>query len=56
MTDPFDNWTCGGGVLASAAFPGMFGQFGRAVVPLLQKRSVFRTEYAGQTLRENLRA
>ena len=33
-----------------------FEQFSRAVVPLLQKRGVFRTEYAGRTLRENLRA
>lgn len=27
----------------------------RAVVPELQRRGIFRTEYAGKTLRENLR-
>ena len=35
---------------------GMFEQFGRAVVPLLRRHGVFRTEYAGRTLRENLRS
>ena len=35
---------------------GMLEQFGRAVVPLLQKQGVFRTGYAVRTLRENLRA
>jgi FMN-dependent oxidoreductase (nitrilotriacetate monooxygenase family) len=31
-------------------------QFCRSVVPELQRRGVFRTEYTGRTLRENLRA
>jgi hypothetical protein len=36
-------------------FPGMFEQFCRAVVPELQRRGLFRTEYSGRTLRENIR-
>jgi hypothetical protein len=30
--------------------------FTRAVVPILQHRGLFCTEYAGKTLRENLRS
>ena len=56
LTDLFEDRACDGFVLTPTTFPGMFEQFGRAVVPLLQKRGVFRTEYAGRTLRENLRA
>ncbi len=56
LTDLFDDRACDGFILTPTTFPGMFEQFGRAVVPLLQKRGVFRTEYAGRTLRENLRA
>jgi hypothetical protein len=33
----------------------MFEDFERMVVPELQRRGVFRTEYAGRTMRENLR-
>jgi hypothetical protein len=33
----------------------MFEQFCRTVVPLLQKRGVFRERYTGTTLREHLR-
>jgi alkanesulfonate monooxygenase SsuD/methylene tetrahydromethanopterin reductase-like flavin-dependent oxidoreductase (luciferase family) len=34
--------------------PGGFETFTRQVVPELQKRGLFRTEYEGATLRENL--
>jgi hypothetical protein len=34
----------------------MFEEFGRMVVPELQRRGLFRTEYAGRTMRENLRS
>jgi len=34
--------------------PGMYESFTRVVVPILQRRGLFRTEYAGKTLRENL--
>lgn len=56
LTDLFEDRACDGFVLTPTTFPGMFEQFSRAVVPLLQKRGVFRTEYAGRTLRENLRS
>ncbi len=56
LTDLFEDHACDGFVLTPTTFPGMFEQFSRAVVPLLQKRGVFRTEYAGRTLRENLRS
>jgi hypothetical protein len=34
--------------------PGGLDEFADTVVPLLQERGVFRTEYEGATLRENL--
>ena len=43
--------------LTPTAFPGTWEQeqFVRSVVPALQRRGVFREEYRGRTLRENLR-
>jgi hypothetical protein len=35
--------------------PGLYESFTHAVVPILQRRGLFRTEYAGKTLRDNLR-
>ena len=55
LVDLFDDHACDGFVLTPTTFPGMFEQFSRAVVPLLQKRGVFRKEYTGRTLREHLR-
>ena len=52
----FDSGVCDGFVLAPTMFPGMFEQFCRAVVPELQRRGIFRTEYTGRTLRENLQS
>jgi hypothetical protein len=40
--------------VAPTYFPGMIEQFSRSVVPVLQRRGLFRTEYSGRTLRENL--
>ena len=37
-------------------FPTSLEQFCRTVVPELQRRGVFRKEYRGRTLRENIRA
>ena len=54
LTDLFLDEACDGFVLTPTTFPGMFEQFGRAVVPLLQERGVFRTEYTGATLRDHL--
>ncbi len=50
----FEAGVCDGFVLAPTMFPGMFEQFCRSVVPELQRRGLFRTEYTGRTLRENL--
>jgi len=52
----FEARLCDGFVLAPTMFPGMFEQFCRGVVPELQRRGLFRTEYEGRTLREHLRS
>jgi FMN-dependent oxidoreductase (nitrilotriacetate monooxygenase family) len=51
----FEAGLCDGFVLAPSMFPGMFEQFARSVVPELQRRGLFRTDYAADTLRGNLR-
>ncbi len=56
MQAMFDDGACDGFVLTPTMFPGMFEQFCRSVVPELQRRGLFRTEYAADTLRGNLRA
>jgi len=45
---------CDGFVLAATHMPGTYEEFVRLVVPELQRRGVFRKEYTGTTLRENL--
>lgn len=55
LQDLFEAGVCDGFVLAPTMFPGMFEQFCRAVVPELQRRGIFRKDYTGRTLRENLR-
>ena len=50
----FEAGVCDGFVLAPTRFPGLFEQFCRGVVPELQRRGIFRKEYTGRTLRENL--
>jgi alkanesulfonate monooxygenase SsuD/methylene tetrahydromethanopterin reductase-like flavin-dependent oxidoreductase (luciferase family) len=54
--DLFESHACDGFVLTPTTMPGMYEQFCRSVVPILQKRGVFRKEYTGRTLRENLTA
>jgi len=54
MEDWFTGGACDGFVLPPTIFPGTYEEFGRMVVPELQRRGLFRTEYAGRTLRENL--
>jgi hypothetical protein len=46
---------CDGFVLWPTGAPTMFDEIGPMVVPELQRRGLFRTEYSGRTLRENLR-
>ncbi len=43
-----------GFILVPHIVPGGLDQFADTVVPLLQELGVFRTEYEGSTLRENL--
>ncbi len=43
-----------GFILVPHITPGGLDEFADTVVPLLQERGVFRTEYEGRTLRENL--
>ena len=50
----FEAGVCDGFVIAPTSCPSMFEQFCRSVVPELQRRGLFRTEYSGRTLRENL--
>jgi FMN-dependent oxidoreductase (nitrilotriacetate monooxygenase family) len=56
LEDLFQSRACDGFVVSPAVYPGMFEQFGRTVVPILQKRGLFRRAYHGSTLRENLNA
>jgi len=54
MTDWFADDACDGFVVAASHVPAGYADFVDQVVPELQKREVFQTEYAGTTLRENL--
>ncbi|GMV56714.1 MAG: monooxygenase [Betaproteobacteria bacterium] len=58
VADIMEEWfvgrACDGFVLAATHVPGTYEDFVRLVVPELQKRGLFRTEYEGDTLRENL--
>lgn len=55
MEDWFKGGACDGFILPPTVFPTTFEEFGRMVVPELQRRMLFRSDYAGTTLRENLR-
>ena len=54
MEDWFTNDAADGFIIWPTIHPTMFEEFGRLVVPELQRRGLFRTEYRGKTLRENL--
>ncbi len=56
MQDLFESGCCDGFVIAPTVFPQIFEQIGAGLVPELQRRGLFRREYAGRTLRENLRS
>jgi FMN-dependent oxidoreductase (nitrilotriacetate monooxygenase family) len=55
LVDLFQDHACDGFVLTPTTYPGMYEQFCKTVVPVLQKRGVFRTEYTETTLRDHLR-
>jgi alkanesulfonate monooxygenase SsuD/methylene tetrahydromethanopterin reductase-like flavin-dependent oxidoreductase (luciferase family) len=55
LQEIFESDACDGFVVSPINHPGMFEQFCRSVVPELQRRGLFRKDYTGRTLRENLR-
>jgi FMN-dependent oxidoreductase (nitrilotriacetate monooxygenase family) len=56
MQHIFESGACDGFVIMPVSFPTAHEQFCRAVVPELQRRGLFRTEYTASTLRGNLRS
>jgi len=54
MQDWFEKEACDGFTILPAYIPGALDDFCNLVVPELQRRGLFRTEYEGKTLRENL--
>lgn len=58
VADRLEQWfterACDGFVVAGTHMPGTFSDFVRFVVPELQRRGLYRREYTGPTLRENL--
>lgn len=57
IADQMEEWfgsACDGFVVAAGHVPGSYEDFARLVVPELQRRGLFQTEYRGTTLRENL--
>jgi FMN-dependent oxidoreductase (nitrilotriacetate monooxygenase family) len=58
IADQLEDWftagACDGFIVWPTVFPRMFEDVCRMVVPELQRRGLFRREYAGRTLRENL--
>ena len=54
MAEWFESGACDGFVLAATHLPGAFEDVVRMVVPELQRRGLFRTEYESSTLRGHL--
>jgi alkanesulfonate monooxygenase SsuD/methylene tetrahydromethanopterin reductase-like flavin-dependent oxidoreductase (luciferase family) len=54
MEEMFSARGCDGFVVAATHVPGAYGDFVRHVIPELQLRGLFHTDYSGRTLRENL--
>ena len=57
VADEMEEWfetACDGFVVSAPLVPGTYEDFVRLVVPELQRRKLFRTDYTGSTLRENL--
>lgn len=52
----FENGACDGFLISPILYPDGLDDFVEQVVPILQKRGLFRSEYEGSTLRENLLA
>jgi FMN-dependent oxidoreductase (nitrilotriacetate monooxygenase family) len=54
MEEWFEGRACDGFVMAATHMPGAYEDFVRLVVPELQRRGLYRKDYGGPTLRENL--
>ena len=58
LADHFEEWfeagACDGFVIGGTHMPGAFEDFVELVVPELQRRGLFRTEYSAETLRGHL--
>ena len=58
IADRLEEWfteqACNGFVVGPTYLPGTFEEFVRLVIPELQRRGVYRKEYAGTTLRDHL--
>lgn len=57
VADQLEEWhaqACDGFVVSATHTPGAYDDFVDLVVPELQRRGLFRAEYEGETLRENL--
>jgi N-acetyl-S-(2-succino)cysteine monooxygenase len=52
----FESGACDGFLISPLVYPGGLRQFADEIVPILQQRNLFRSEYEGETLRENLMA
>jgi alkanesulfonate monooxygenase SsuD/methylene tetrahydromethanopterin reductase-like flavin-dependent oxidoreductase (luciferase family) len=58
VADRLEEWfttpACDGFVIQAPVCPGSYADFVRFVVPELQRRGLFRTDYTGGTLRDHL--
>jgi FMN-dependent oxidoreductase (nitrilotriacetate monooxygenase family) len=57
VADQMEEWfgsCCDGFVVSANSLPGTYEDFARYIVPVLQRRGLVKTEYAGSTLRSNL--
>jgi len=58
VVDRLEQWfaapACDGFVISATHVPGAYEDFVRFVVPELQRRGLFRKDFAGATLRQNL--
>jgi alkanesulfonate monooxygenase SsuD/methylene tetrahydromethanopterin reductase-like flavin-dependent oxidoreductase (luciferase family) len=56
LQDMFEAHCCDGFVICPSITPGTYVQFVKTVVPELQRRGIYRTDYAGATLRQTIRS
>jgi hypothetical protein len=54
LEEMFEERVCDGFVVATTYVPGGYADFVEYVVPELQRRGLYHSEYQGVTLRENL--